>query len=254
MDIIPLWSSHYSFGKSILTLDKPEKINESAPISIFSIAKENKLREIFLVESSMSGFVETYLNSQESKIPVRFGLKLTVCEDINDKSDKSFKTESKVIIWLKNSNNKQLNRIWTRAATDGYYYIPRISWKELQSLWDENLSLSIPNYGSFLHNNLLKGYECAPDFGKIKPNIFWNDMSLPFDNLIKSAHINYGQNNNLDIREVHPIYYYNTNCFYAYNVFRAIQNRSVMSKPQMDHFSSSNFSFQKYMEKVNDRK
>ena len=39
--MLALFKSHYSIGKSILTLKHPEKVEDGGPDSIFSIAKEN---------------------------------------------------------------------------------------------------------------------------------------------------------------------------------------------------------------------
>ena len=207
-DIIPLFTSHYSFGKSILTLEKSEDIIDNRPVSIFSIAKKFNLNEIFLVENNFSGFIEAFKNAKADDVRLRFGLKLIICHDINDKSEDSFRTESKVIIWMLNSNAyKDLIKIYSKAATDGFYYIPRLDWKTLKLMWTENLALSIPSYSSFLHNNLLKNGNCIPDFGDIKPNIFYSQMGLPFDQYIEDFQKSYAFNNKLEIHETHPVYF-----------------------------------------------
>ena len=68
MSIIPLFKSHYSIGKSILTLEKSAEITDSSPISIFSIAKKHDLKEITLVEDSISGFIQAYSYAKEMGI------------------------------------------------------------------------------------------------------------------------------------------------------------------------------------------
>ncbi len=151
---------------------------------------------------------------------------------------------------MKNSDAyKDLIRIYSKAATDGLYYLPRLDWKTLQSMWTENLILSIPSYSSFLHNNLLKGNECVPDFGKIKPNIFYSKMVLPFDSLIEDSHSNYAKNNKLDLIECHPIRFYSKLQFDSYFTFKCINKRSVLSKPNIDHFSSREFCWEGYQNK-----
>lgn len=249
-DIVPIFSSHYSLGRSTLTLEKPEEIVDNKPISIISVAKKYELNEICLVEDNFSGFIESYKNTKDNNIQLKFGLKLVICNDINDKSEESFKSESKVIIWMKNSAGySDLIRIYSKAACDGFYYIPRLDWKNLQSMFTENLILSIPSYSSFLHNNLLKGSECVPDFGKIKPNIFYSRMSLPFDFLIEDSHRNYAKNNGLDLVECHNIRFYSAKQFDSYLTFRCINKRSVLSKPNIDNFGSRTFSFEEYLKK-----
>ena len=56
--MIPLFKSHYSVGKSILTFSKDSE--EESADGIFSIAQEYGLDKIFLVEDSLIGFLEAY--------------------------------------------------------------------------------------------------------------------------------------------------------------------------------------------------
>ena len=45
--VIPLFKSNFSIGKSILTLDEPSKdLYPDGPKSIFSILKENEAKEL----------------------------------------------------------------------------------------------------------------------------------------------------------------------------------------------------------------
>ena len=48
--MLPLFKSHYSIGKSILTLDDPKKVTENGADSIFKIVKDNSLKKIVLVD------------------------------------------------------------------------------------------------------------------------------------------------------------------------------------------------------------
>ena len=52
--MLALFKSHFSIGKSILTLDNPITHKEGAADSIFTIAQENDLDKIVLVEDTMS--------------------------------------------------------------------------------------------------------------------------------------------------------------------------------------------------------
>jgi len=48
--------------------------------------------------------------------------------------------------------------------TDGFYYEGRIDWKTLKKHWNEdNLTLCVPFYDSYIFNNLLTGKVCYPD-------------------------------------------------------------------------------------------
>jgi hypothetical protein len=67
MEALPLFKSHYSIGRSILTLEDEEK-EENQPDSIIDIAKDNKLKEIYLVEDNMTSFLQAYTNTKKYNI------------------------------------------------------------------------------------------------------------------------------------------------------------------------------------------
>ena len=50
--MLPLFKSHFSTGRSILTLDSPDKFVDGGPDSIFKLVKDNDLEEVILVEDS----------------------------------------------------------------------------------------------------------------------------------------------------------------------------------------------------------
>ena len=52
----------------------------------------------------MSGFLQGYVNSKESGIKMIFGLRLTVCEDIEVKNEQSLNSSCKYVIVAKNNN------------------------------------------------------------------------------------------------------------------------------------------------------
>ena len=58
--MLALFKSHYSIGKSILTLNDASKVKDGGSDSIFQIALDNNLSEIILVEDSLIGFSEAY--------------------------------------------------------------------------------------------------------------------------------------------------------------------------------------------------
>ena len=98
MDILPIFKSHYSIGRSILTLEDEES-SETYPDSIIDIAKDNKMKEVYLVEDNMSSFLQAYTNTKKYDINLRYGLRLTVTDSITEKSDESRAKNSKIIIW-----------------------------------------------------------------------------------------------------------------------------------------------------------
>lgn len=62
MSILPVFTSHYSLGESILTLEEAGKTEAGNPVSICDIAKGNALKQVVLVESRIDGFLEAYKN------------------------------------------------------------------------------------------------------------------------------------------------------------------------------------------------
>lgn len=247
MSIIPLFKSHYSVGKSILTLEKPADITDSSPISIFSIAKKHDLKEITLVEDSISGFIQAYSYAKDMGIKLIFGLRVTITEDISDKSEASLKKESKIIIFPKNNAGyKKLIKLSTIASSTGFYYVPRLDYGTLKDNFDDNLMIAIPFYDSFLFNNSLYGHLCVPDFSFFKPIFFVEENSLPFDHIILDK-VNYYAKDKYEIQKTQSVFYYEREDFLAYLTFRCINNRTNLNKPNLEHMSSDTFCFESYL-------
>ena len=99
---MPLFKSHYSLGRSILTLDKVDSSIENGPDSIVDICAKNDLGRVTLLDDNMSGFLEAYLNSQETGLQLNFGLRLRILDDCEDKSEGSLGKTCKYVIFGKN--------------------------------------------------------------------------------------------------------------------------------------------------------
>ena len=250
-DIIPIFSSHYStsFSKSILTLDKAEEIKENKPVSICSIAKKHDIKQIFLADSSFSGFQEAYRNITEVGAQLIFGIKIHICDDSADKSDKGRNNDSKLILWARNqAGYKELIKIYSNAATKNFYYYPRIDWSELEKI-SENIAVWVPFYDSFIFNNLFcHGVSIIPRFGARKVNYCMEEHGLPFDEIVKDGIEGFAGG---EIIKTHQVYYYASNNAKSYQVFRAIGNRSTLTKPNLSHFSSNRFSWESYEKSKN---
>ena len=135
MKSIPLFKSHYSIGRSILTLEDTEEKRENYPSSIVEIAKRNKMKSVFLVEDTMNGFLEAYKNLSEAGIKLVFGYRVSVCDDSTDKSKESIDTESKFVILARNDEGyKKLIKISSYAACDGFYYQPIVDFSVLENI------------------------------------------------------------------------------------------------------------------------
>jgi DNA polymerase-3 subunit alpha len=245
MEVLPLFKSHFSIGRSILTLEDEEK-EENQPDSIIDIAKNNNLKEVNLVEDNMTSFLQAYTNTKKYNINLRYGLRISINDDMNERSEESRQKTSKVVIFFKNEQGyKDLIKIFSTAAKDGFYYEPRIDFKTLKSLWsDKNLILCIPFYDSFIFNNTLRGTVCVPDLEFTKPILFIENNSLPFDHIIKNKVLAYAKANKLEVLNTKSIYYKDGKDFKAYLTFRCINNRTTLNKPELSHMTSNRFSFE----------
>jgi len=247
---IPLFKSHYSLGKSILTLAKAGSSDSDEPSSIIDIALKLKLDKIYLVDDSVSGFLEAYKSCEESKLDLRFGLRLTVCDDIETKTSESREKEHKVIVFITKSEGYQnLIKISTVASSNGFYYYPRIDCKTLKELWNnDNLLLCIPFYDSYIFKNNLTYSICVPDFNFCKPTYFIEDNNLPFDEILKKKIEEIAPNKEVAVK-TQSIYYENKEDFLAYLTFRCISERTTLSKPNLEHCSSNEFCAESFKEK-----
>lgn len=242
--MIHLFKSHYSLN-SILTLEKPNKelkeIEANRPVSICDIAKFHKLEKVILVEDSIAGFIEAYKNMPCAFL---FGWRVTCCADLKVKDDESYKTNHKIVIFINNTQGyNDFLKIHNRAATDGFYYEPRIDFQALKELWTDNLTLAIPFYDSFLHINNFTFNFCLVDFGELKPVFFIEQHGLPFDVKLKEVVEKYTQREKYPVEETRSIYYYRREDFLAYMTLKCLKNRSTWSKPDLNFMSSDDFCF-----------
>ena len=228
--MIPLFKSHYSLGRSILTLeDKDEK--DDYPDSIIQICKENKMKELYLVEDN---------------IKLNYGLRISVTESMADKSEESKTKSSKIILFFKNKKGyEQLTKLYSIAAKEGFYYEPRLDYETISKNWTDDLILCIPFYDSFIFNNTLKNSLCIPQFDFTKPIFFIEDNDLPFDSLVKQKALSFAEKNDLKVYKAQSVFYKERKDFKAYLTFRCINNRSVLNKPNLDHMSSNEFCFER---------
>ena len=242
--MLPLFKSDFSIGKSILRLDL-KSIDSNPETSIFSILKKYNQNNLVLVEDTMTGFLEAHKNSSSLGIQLIFGLRLSVYDENCD-------AFHKVIIF---SNNPQgcidLNLISTKANTADKNF----SLADLSNVWTENISMCIPFYDSFLHINATQFKTIIPSFKFTSPTFFVEENELPFDNLIKKCVINFCSANNYPFLKSKSIYYHKRSQFSAFQTYKCICNRSFSNKaqnldcPNLDHLSSSEFSFESYLEK-----
>jgi DNA polymerase III alpha subunit len=246
---IPLFKSHYSLGRSILTLSDED--NASGPDSIIGICKKHNLSQMFLVEDSMSGFLEAYTNSEKNKIQLIYGIRLTICRDMEKKNEQSLSEESKYIIFAKNKDGyKKLIKIYSEAATKGFYYVPRFDFDRLKENWDnESLELCVPFYDSFLFKNCLLSKRVLPKVDFTELTFFEEENNLPFDDLLKRRLRDYTDDGKkYNSIPVQTIYYKEREDFLAYLTHRCINKRSTLNRPNLDHMHSKEFCFESWLE------
>jgi DNA polymerase-3 subunit alpha len=248
-NVLPLFKSHYSIGKSILTLEKPEDTLKRGPQSIVDICLKNNLDSLTLVEDSMSGFLQSYLNCKDSKLNLIYGIRLNVCVDMANKSEESFAETSKYVIFARNNDGyNKLIKIYSLAAKEGFYYKPRIDFKNLKKLWSsKDLILAVPFYDSFIHMNALTYGECVTGFDFCEPVFFLENNDLPFDKTITKRVTDFCKDK-YETFKSKSIYYKLKEDFSSYLTFKCISNRSTINKPQFDHMCSDQFCFESWKE------
>ena len=151
--MIPIFRSNYSLT-SILTLDKATKTSErkkNRADSIFDICNDQGLEEVFIADNNLSGMVEAYENASSAGLNLRYGFRVSVCNNIEDKTDASTQTEGKLIIFAKKENFTDLVKLHNVANTVGSFNgKPRLDYNILKKNWSKNLLMLIPFYDSFI--------------------------------------------------------------------------------------------------------
>jgi len=244
--MIALFKSHYSIGKSILTLEHPDKVKDGGPKSIFSIA--SKLDQIVLVEDSLIGFLQAQKVAESLGKQLIFGVRFSCSHEDNASNE----CIHKIIILAKNDNGcKLLNKIYSNTFCEGDGVL---NLKTLKQLWNKNdLELSIPFYDSFIFMNTMFFCSCIPDFSFCSPNFFIENNHLPFDQRIREKVISYCEGFNYNYTECKSIYYELREDFDAYQTYKCIcakknGKQRTLSVPNFDHLASNEFCFESYLD------
>tara|TARA_R110001583_G_scaffold8965_23_gene42404 strand:+ start:7466 stop:8248 length:783 start_codon:yes stop_codon:yes gene_type:complete len=254
---IPLFKSHFSIGKSILTLDKPSGNRDpDSPDSIFEIAVDHGLEEVVLVEDTFMGFLEARKVASDIGVKFRFGLRFNIRQSASNDSDTSTsKCTHKIIIFPKDSAGcKSLNKIYTECHTK---YSGWLDLSIVRDLWDEtHLTLAIPFYDSFIFKNLTSFDACVPDFSFTNPFFFIERNGLPFDSLIEKGVKKYCKTYDYPSEMAQSIFYKTKDNFSSYLTYKLICSRSLqggrpasLDMPNFDHLGSNEFCWESYLEK-----
>lgn len=248
-EIIPLFYSDSS-QKSTLVWWPEKETTPTGPQSIISLAKKAGLKQVYFVSTRFYDFVTAWKLCEENDLQLIFGLELWVCSNSEEKSEASTADESKVIIWMRNSNGyKDLIKLYSAVYTNinNKYYHFRADWRTLRKYWTDNLLLSIAFFDGFYARNTLNyGSAIVPDF-PMKP-VFLREVNsgLPFEPLVNEALENFTKGE-YEIIDCKTIYYNRYEDAKAYAVYRGIQNRANFHKPELDHFGSVNFCLDDYL-------
>lgn len=229
-------------------MDKVEKPDPAKPIepggsdSIIKICQEEKIKNLYLVEDNMVGLLEAKKNLAKDT-QLCFGLRLTFCLDMTDKSPESEKTESKFVIFAKTAEGYfRLTKIFTKANVEGFLDKARIDFKALKEFWsDEDLILAVPFYDSFIFNNTCFLRNCVPDFSYVNPIFFIEDNDIYFDELIKQNIEAFDVENKYEKVRVQSIYYRDRKDFLAWQTYKCMRNESTLRVPNLNNCMSDNF-------------
>jgi len=233
-----------------LTLADPEKQKEDGPDSIISIALDNGLKEIFMVEDSFTGFLTAYKNCLKHKISLKFGLRITVCNNYESVAESSHKV---VLFALNDAGFKQINKIFTFSHTEKDSVI---SSSDLSSRLSEDIHVAIPFYDSYVWNNWHKFSTCIPDFLKslTEYTYFFEDNGLPFDRHMKDRVSTFcSAGKGIQMVKAKSIYYKNRDDYDAWVTYKIACNRKMgkfqtLSSPDLTYCGSKEFCFESWKE------
>ena len=234
-------------GRSILTFDS------KAGDSIVDIATENKLKGVVVVDDTMAGFQVGYEKLKEVGVKFVFGLRLDIANDLDNQE-----TEAKYVIFANNEGGKnalikistEANTVGSRKTREGKV-ISRVTFDYLKTVWNDNdLSLTVPFYDSFVFNNLLRGFKHIPDQEFLKQSSFFVEKNgLPFDKILTDNLETFDNEKIL----AKSIFYKDKADFKAWQTFKCVAQRTSLEKPNLNHCTSNEFCWESYLEEMKNK-
>lgn len=254
--IIPLFSSAGSLREGgIFAVEKAGTAAKAGrnlgPVNLCDLAKTEGLKQLHLVDDRPVNFMTAQKTLKDVGCQLVFGLKLTVCDDIADKSEASLKNESKVVVWMAGDGSadyRALINLYSLAAQDGFYYVPRLDWKTLAANWHDDLILALPFYSSFLAKNTLTFASIVPTLPAAPLVLREVGQNLPFDGLLDDAVDRYAAATGAAIQRVKSIYYNRRVDAKSFVVWRAILKRASWEMPNMEWMWSREFAYEAWKE------
>ncbi len=119
---------------------------------------------------------------------------------------------------------------------------------------DDDLQLVVPFYDSFLHRNHLQDCWCPEPPSKFAIDFITEQNNLPFDYLLSQRvkeHVKGKKKYN--IINGQSIFYKEKKDFKSYITFRAIDKRTTLGKPNLEHMGSEEFCFESWQKKNNEK-
>jgi len=247
---IPVFKSHYSIGKSILTLASPSKVNKQGADSIIDICLDAGLKQVVLVEDTMHGFLEAKKGFEKNDLQLIFGIRVNMCQNYDE--EKGRVGTHKVVVMAKNDEGvKKLYKIYSFIHCDQNN---RITEQDLSSFWsNDDLMLVIPFYDSFLYqNNFNYDANFMHTFNSYNPTFFIEDNFLPQDFLMKKVVEDFAKVNKFKTQKAKSIYYRNRKDFKAFQTYKMITSRSFSKKaniqaPNLEGCASEEFCMESWL-------
>ena len=241
--MIPFFKTHYSISKSILTLEEsPEKDGAD---SIWEICKEYDIKDLYLVEDSMSGFLKAYEGAEKERLNLRFGLRMS-CKNTEASEDSNHKI---VMFALNSAGCGDLNKLSSEiniklGGVANYEY--------LKTNWTKNLQMVVPYYDSFLFQNLFSFNRCMPDFSFCKPVFVKENNGLPFEIQYNRELATFEKD--YEFLNAKSVYYKTREDFKAWQTFKCMHRKGFgkasLGKPEMPHCCSSEFCIESWKESL----
>lgn len=251
--VIPLFKSHYSFGKSILTF---ENKGENPNRSIIDLCIDNNINEVPLVEDTLHGIKSCYKTCKENDLLLRFGWRVSCVDDLNESPEEA--NSHKIIIFIKNRQGWfDFIPIFNRANNQyKFRKEPRVSLSFLKEKWTKNLDLVIPFYDNFLFYNLTQDYNFVLNFDFCDPKFCIENNKHIYDDFLSENIIRFCNDNNYEFFNTKSIYYNKMKDYKAWQILKLLTNRrygrvSSIDVPNMDMCCSPYFCFESYLKCVN---
>lgn len=250
-NLTPIFSTDHSIGEAILTVDDESEIKPNKTVSVVAITDTYKLPITYVVERGMSSYWKLYAAfAQRPETQLAFGVKINVCAKLPEAEGSN--TTSSIIVFFKNTQAYfDMVKMYSAATVRHKTAVPTLDWDMLSEFITPNMLIVIPFYSGFLARNLLTlNCSALPNFGAIRPIFLLEEHGLPFDGLISEAVRKYCEQNKYDTMVSHNIYYYLDEDIVAHQTFQCINKRTTLEKPNLEHYSSNEFSFESFLRKA----